>query len=136
MRLAPRDWARLLRVMVAAGGVALAASVLTACGSDGNITVGVAVKTPIPEPTLTPVPRSTSTPTNTVVRSPTVTPTNTPQPSDCCSEHPTFGCDNPVCEACVCDVDDFCCGSVVDSEWDGSCVEITASDCFDACPCQ
>jgi TfoX/Sxy family transcriptional regulator of competence genes len=66
----------------------------------------------------------------------TVKPTNTPEPSDCCSEHPTFGCDNPVCEACVCDVDDFCCGASVDSEWDGSCVEITGGDCSDACPCQ
>lgn len=135
MRLAPRDLARLLRVLVSVLGIALAGSSLTACGTDGNITVVVPTR-PGGLPTLTPVPAPSATPTNTVPPTATVRPTNTPVTSDCCSEHPTFGCDDPVCEACVCDVDDFCCGSAGDSEWDGGCVEITAGDCFDACPCQ
>src|SRR4030095_14453784 len=112
MRPPLQHLARFLRGTVSVMTVALAAWTLVACGSDGNITVGVVATQPIPdEPTLTPVPRATATPTNPV--RPTDTPEPT-EPSDCCSTHLTFGCEDPVCEACVCEVDDFCCGASED----------------------
>lgn len=126
-----------LRTLAAVACLALPVSGLVGCGADGNITVGVVATKPPPDlPTLTPVPPATSTPQNTVAPTLTVRPTNTPEPSNCCSEHAAPGCDDSVCEACVCDVDpdDFCCGE--DGAWDGNCVDITQIECVDACPCQ
>jgi hypothetical protein len=39
------------------------------------------------------------------------------------------GCSDPVCEACVCSVDDICCFLV----WDSVCVDIAANDCAASC---
>jgi hypothetical protein len=119
--------------------ITLAVFSLSACGSDGNITVGVIATQPIPPlPTLTPVAPATATPMNTVAPTATVRPTNTPEPSNCCSEHAAPGCDDPVCEACVCDVDPdgFCCGTSQEGGWDEFCVSITGIECIDACPCE
>ncbi len=44
-----------------------------------------------------------------------------PPSGDCCVEHAGAGCEDPVCEAAVCDIDSFCC----DVEWDETCA-ITA----------
>lgn len=116
-----------------------ALSAVAGCGSDGNITVGVISTPPLPDlPTLTPVPVASATPTT--MASPTVTPrpTNTPEPSNCCSEHAEAGCDDPVCEACVCgvDPDDFCCGTGAASGWDANCIDIALVECIDACTCE
>jgi hypothetical protein len=37
--------------------------------------------------------------------------------SDCCTAHPTPGCDDAACQALICGFDAFCC----DVEWDGIC---------------
>ena len=47
------------------------------------------------------------------------------QPTDCCSPHVTAGCEDPICEASVCEVDSFCC----DSFWDGQCALEAAELC-------
>jgi hypothetical protein len=67
------------------------------------------------------------TPTRTPVRSPGTT-------SDCCvgrGEAAGPGCSVPACEGCVCDVDDFCCGSF----WDQSCADIARDECLTTCAC-
>ena len=136
MRLAALRTANLLRNLALMGCFGLVTSVL-GCGSDGNITVGVVATRPPPDlPTLTPVPIPTSTPQNTVAPTSTVRPTDTPEPSNCCSEHVEPGCDDTICEACVCEVDpdDFCCGA--EGGWDGNCVQIAGLECIDACACQ
>ena len=43
-----------------------------------------------------------------------------PPSGDCCTPHERPGCEDPVCEAAVCDIDCFCC----DQNWDEVCVEI------------
>jgi hypothetical protein len=49
---------------------------------------------------------------------------------DCCTPHPTPGCDDPAISACVCAQDPYCC----DTEWDSYCVdEVTSFGCG-ACP--
>jgi MYXO-CTERM domain-containing protein len=49
-------------------------------------------------------------------------------PGECCVANPDGdpGCDDPVCEAAVCALDDFCC----DTEWDAVC----ANEAVVACP--
>lgn len=48
----------------------------------------------------------------------------------CCEEHlDTVGCDDGICQDCVCGVDPECC----DAGWDGRCVEIAATDCTARC---
>jgi hypothetical protein len=138
MRPAQQGLNGFFRALGFVAGIAFATLSLSACGSDGNITVGVIATQPIPPlATLTPVPPPTATPMNTVPPTVTVPPTNTPEPSNCGSEHAEAGCDDPVCEACVCtvDVDGFCCGTGEDSGWDEVCVDITVVECIDACPC-
>ncbi len=49
--------------------------------------------------------------------------------SNCCSRHFTPGCDDPGCEAAVCEVDPFCCDAV----WDLGCVAL-AFDMCSVCP--
>ncbi len=52
--------------------------------------------------------------------------------SNCCEARPDDqGCDDTVCESCVCGVDDFCC---LDT-WDGTCTAIVGDECASACPC-
>ena len=49
-------------------------------------------------------------------------------PPDCCSPHPSAGCENPICESAVCVVDFFCCNN-----WDVSCAwtaAIVCPECF------
>jgi hypothetical protein len=47
---------------------------------------------------------------------------------DCCMAHAAPGCDDAAVQACVCDLDMFCC----ESEWDMLCAGSAGSDC-DAC---
>ena len=49
--------------------------------------------------------------------------------SDCCFPNGTPGCDDPGCEAIVCDIDPFCC----DVEWDQICADEAADLCGDLC---
>jgi hypothetical protein len=50
---------------------------------------------------------------------------------DCCSAHPSTGCELPGCEDCVCTLDPFCC----EVEWDSSCTEVAALNCAGDCEC-
>jgi predicted outer membrane repeat protein len=60
----------------------------------------------------------------------TITGGNAEQPplSDCCSEHPYPGCDDPSCESVVCSYLSFCCSV----EWDFVCASLALAFC-DAC---
>jgi hypothetical protein len=49
--------------------------------------------------------------------------------SDCCFPHGSVGCEDPACEALVCEVDPFCC----DTEWDTLCADEAADLCGDLC---
>ena len=49
--------------------------------------------------------------------------------SNCCVFHFDVGCDDPICEFAVCDVEPFCC----DVYWDTLCVDLAATLC-QACP--
>ena len=48
-----------------------------------------------------------------------------PPVSDCCSAHPSPGCDDPECESIVCAIDPFCC----DSGWDQVCADEANNNC-------
>ena len=48
---------------------------------------------------------------------------------DCCASNGTIGCEDPAVQACVCDIDPFCCAVT----WDAICVGGAQLDC-DACP--
>jgi hypothetical protein len=63
---------------------------------------------------------------------PTATPTRTPAAptGDCCAPHAEAGCGIPVCHACVCTADPYCCQST----WDASCVD-RAQACGLTCGC-
>lgn len=52
-----------------------------------------------------------------------------PDPTDCCIEHSSVGCGDPMVEACVCELDRFCC----EEEWDVECV--TKVDAFGCGEC-
>jgi hypothetical protein len=52
-------------------------------------------------------------------------------PSNCCGERDGPGCEDAACQACVCNVDNFCC----DTGWDGSCVDIANANCPSTCLC-
>jgi hypothetical protein len=52
-----------------------------------------------------------------------------PPDSDCCSVHPTPGCADPACEAMVCDVAPWCCGS----QWSVECAQMAEDVCGDLC---
>ena len=65
-------------------------------------------------PTVTPTPTPSATPTAT----PTATPSATPAGSNCCFVHTATGCEDPTCEATICELDPICC----DVEWDFICV--------------
>lgn len=43
--------------------------------------------------------------------------------SNCCAPNGGTGCDDPVCQDCVCEADPFCC----DTEWDQICADATTS---------
>lgn len=49
---------------------------------------------------------------------------------DCCFPHfPEFGCEEPICESEVCDIDPFCCGVA----WDEQCAieaAVLCPECF------
>jgi len=49
--------------------------------------------------------------------------------SNCCAANDTPGCDDPKCEAAVCEIDPFCC----DVEWDGACADEAQTACPDIC---
>jgi hypothetical protein len=51
--------------------------------------------------------------------------------SNCCIANGGLGCDDQVCEDCVCAVDSFCC----DVAWDGICADEAAGVCGASCPC-
>ena len=53
---------------------------------------------------------------------------------DCCVEHLVPGCEDDACDACVCDLDPFCCDNV----WDLTCVSKAANavECTGQCLCQ
>jgi hypothetical protein len=56
--------------------------------------------------------------------------TNAPG-QDCCFDRSLDkGCSDPVCEACVCSLDPFCCTS----SWDGFCGGMAEGPCQAACP--
>jgi hypothetical protein len=62
--------------------------------------------------------------------------------SDCCfGREPAqgAGCENDACEACVCDVDDFCCSTDPKNPgfWDDGCsdIAIDPDECGFACSC-
>ncbi len=46
-------------------------------------------------------------------------------PTNCCSPHLFSGCEEPICESLVCDLDPFCC----DTEWDFICATAAAELC-------
>src|SRR5262245_35745364 len=46
-------------------------------------------------------------------------------PDECCNRHPNPGCNDPVCEAAVCDAQPLCC----QVEWDLECQNLA----FDLC---
>jgi hypothetical protein len=48
-----------------------------------------------------------------------------PKDSTCCQANQTPGCDDPGCEALVCEADPFCC----ESQWDGVCAGVAADLC-------
>jgi hypothetical protein len=51
--------------------------------------------------------------------------------SNCCFSHAGPGCDDPVCQDCVCLLDPFCCNTA----WDGICAGEAANQCAASCPC-
>ncbi len=53
--------------------------------------------------------------------------------NDCCQPSPdgTPGCDDPLCEGCVCVIDPFCC----DSAWDQICADEACDLCNASCAC-
>lgn len=54
-------------------------------------------------------------------------------PSTCCAAGDTGGCDDGVCEACVCGLDPSCCSS--SPGWSESCVQLARVDCPADCTC-
>jgi hypothetical protein len=52
-------------------------------------------------------------------------------PGPCCEPHGNRGCSDPQCEACVCDVDPFCC----QVGWDVFCVNGASEECRVFCEC-
>jgi hypothetical protein len=52
-------------------------------------------------------------------------------PVDCCDPTDTGGCAVAACEACVCDLDAYCC----DTAWDALCVGDAAAGCAPDCGC-
>ncbi|NUN16049.1 MAG: hypothetical protein HUU55_20675 [Myxococcales bacterium] len=54
-----------------------------------------------------------------------------PPKGDCCSLSGVPGCDEPSCEACVCQKDPLCC----ESRWDGPCLHHLYTACDEACSC-
>ena len=50
---------------------------------------------------------------------------------NCCEARDAPGYNDDPCQACVCNVDQFCC----DSLWDSGCVNIAKGDCPDECGC-
>ena len=59
---------------------------------------------------------------------PTPAPTATPIDSNCCTPHGGSGCDVPECQACICNLDGFCCGQF----WDFICAQ-SANGGFPEC---
>ena len=53
--------------------------------------------------------------------------------NDCCFGREEPGCEIPTCEACVCDIDEFCCSEF----WDPGCAEDLAvsAECAAVCQC-
>ena len=49
--------------------------------------------------------------------------------STCCESQASSGCDTAECEACVCDLDEFCC----DTQWDAFCVQEAENECIASC---
>jgi hypothetical protein len=89
-----------------------------------------------PLPTTPPNNTPAGTPMGTSMPNPTTPPagpTPTPNPDqDCCIGHDEgSGCDVLGCESCVCDLDDFCCEEV----WDTNCAGLANTDCIDLCQC-
>ena len=51
--------------------------------------------------------------------------------NSCCATAATPGCDDSVCQACVCNSDSFCCGLA----WDATCVSLSTGLCASSCAC-
>ncbi len=63
---------------------------------------------------------------------PTPGPQATPTPGACCEARDLNpGCDDDICETCVCGVDSLCCTDT----WDGLCLAIGAEECALECVC-
>ncbi len=58
----------------------------------------------------------------------------TGQIQSCCFAHRGSGCNNDACQACVCNIEEFCC-SDTSGFWDNVCVERAIEDCGDVCSC-
>ena len=56
---------------------------------------------------------------------------NAQNAGSCCVEHYWPGCDNSVCEACVCAMDSYCCTYY----WDWICVSEAKNQCANSCNC-
>jgi hypothetical protein len=79
--------------------------------------------------------------TSTIIRCPDecacdVTPGPTPTPGgDCCTARDPgeggTGCDDIVCQTCVCGVDPLCCTNI----WDTNCTLAAREECDSSCPC-
>jgi len=54
-----------------------------------------------------------------------------PGSNNCCAAATTAGCDDSVCQACVCSLDSFCCGVA----WDSSCASLSTGLCAPSCAC-
>jgi subtilisin-like proprotein convertase family protein len=67
------------------------------------------------------------------VSTPTPTATFTPPPSNdsCCSVHNNVGCENSMCQNCVCTVVPSCCNE----SWDDFCTMVANNECALQCPC-
>jgi len=56
--------------------------------------------------------------------------TGNPEPSPCCAASEQPGCaEDPMLEACVCDLDSFCC----DEQWDAQCTQTAVRQCSAVC---
>lgn len=52
---------------------------------------------------------------------------------DCCTAHGGVGCEDFVCQACVCGLDATCCSE--ETGWDATCVSVAEAECLQSCLC-
>lgn len=102
-------------------------------GSATSTTTPAATTAPVP-PVPTTEPEAGGSTTSADESSETVGGSSTgpvPDPDDCCAPHPAIGCTDAKVEACVCELDRFCC----EEEWDAECVaKVDAFGCGECDP--